>query len=101
MAGEALVWAKHHLDPKKDYVETAYNSPGSYLPAVAQIGCNGWHCHHFLARQVQAANAHRPCTHRFMENGAAKDAKMQGDVIFQNRGVTIIRISAATDMGIR
>ena len=66
---DALVWAKGHLDSRRDFVEADYNSAGSYLPAVAQIACTGSHYHHFAARQTKQAFSHRRHTHQFVTGG--------------------------------
>ena len=42
---QALKWAEQNLDPKRDYVQSPYNTAGSYLPSVAGIASTGWHMH--------------------------------------------------------
>lgn len=89
----ALTWAKEHLRPERDFVQTAYNSTGSYLPAVAQIGCSGAHHHHFLGRQVTQVYQGRAVTHVLVDQKLAPRAVPAGEVVFQNRTITIIAIT--------
>ncbi len=90
---DALVWAKEHLRPERDYVQTRYNSTGSFLPAVALIGCTGAHHHHFLARQVTQAAAVRTITHTLVDHGLTAASVPAGDVVFQNPSITIVAIT--------
>lgn len=91
---EALIWAKRHLDPQRDFVQTAYNSTGSFLPAIAQIGCTGAHHHHFIARQVQAAHRQRAVTHVLVDRMLAPQTEMPaGTVVFRNRTITMTKLS--------
>ena len=90
---EALVWAKQHLRPEHDFVRTTYNSTGSFLPAIAQVGCNGAHHHHFIERQVHDAYGRRTVTHVLLDQALAPGAAMAvGTVVFRNRTITIVAL---------
>ncbi|MBI3821943.1 MAG: hypothetical protein HY289_04600 [Planctomycetes bacterium] len=90
---EALVWAKQHLEPTRDFVYTPYNSTGSFLPAIAQVGCTGSHHHHFLAQQVRQHQGRRTVTHVFVDEHLAPGATLPtGTVVFRNRSITIMEM---------
>ena len=88
---EALTWAKENLEPRRDFVQTPYNSTGSFLPALAQVGCTGAHHHHFIAQQVQTAFQRRTVTHVLMDQALAPGKVPAGEVVFHNRTITILR----------
>ena len=95
---EALVWAKHNLHPNRDFVQTAYNSTGSFLPAIAQIGCTGAHHHHFIERQVTQSFQRRAVTHVLVDlKRSPADELPEGTAVFRNRTITIVAI-AHTDL---
>ena len=90
---EALVWAREHLNPERDFVQAPYNSTGSFLPAVARIGCTGSHHHHFIAREVQSAYARHRVTHVLVDQALAPQCVMPpGVVVFRNRTITIAEV---------
>jgi hypothetical protein len=90
---EALLWAKRNLEPTRDYVRTPYNSTGSFLPSVAQVGCSGAHNHHFIEQQVQAMYRSRRATHVLIDQSKTPPAELPaGTVVFQNRSITIVDI---------
>ena len=91
---EALVWARQHLRPERDFVQAAYNSAGSFLPAVAQVGCTGAHHHHFIGRQVRQAYQRRVFTHVLLDRArAAGETMPPGRVVFSNRTITIVQLA--------
>jgi hypothetical protein len=95
---EALVWARDHLDPARDFVKTPYNTAGSYLPAVAQIGCSGAHHHQFIDRQVQEMVGRRTPTHVLIDQARAPTAEAPaGAVVFRNRTITILETRRSLD----
>jgi hypothetical protein len=88
---EALVWAREHLHSRTDFVQAAYNSTGSFLPAIAQIGCSGSHHHHFIERQVHEMYRRRTITHVLLDQALAPTADVPaGTVVFRNRTITIV-----------
>ncbi len=91
---QALVWAREHLNPSHDFVQAPYNSTGSFLPAVASIGCTGSHHHHFNLRQAQAVYAARTATHVLLDHRLAPQTETPaGTVVFRNPSITIIELS--------
>jgi hypothetical protein len=94
---EALAWAKQHLRPERDFVQTTYGCTGSFLPAIAQIGCTGSHHHHFIAQQVAQSQQRRTVTHVLLDHALAPAAKAPaGTVVFHNRTIAIVRIDTST-----
>lgn len=95
---EALVWAKTHLEPAHDFVRTPYNSTGSFLPAIAQVGCTGAHHHHFIARHVRQSQQRRTVTHVLVDERLAPGADLPAGAVevFRNRSITIMEISDAS-----
>jgi hypothetical protein len=93
---DALVWARGHLRPEHDFVQTPYNSTGSYLPAVARVGCTGAHHHHFIAKQVSAACERRTITHVLVDQSRPPVAVPPGDVVFRNRTITIVQLESSS-----
>lgn len=94
---EALTWARQNLQPARDFVHTPYNSTGSFLPAIAQIGCNGAHHHHFIERQVHEMYGRRKPTHVLIDQALAPNAPAPtGTVVFRNRTITIMEINGAS-----
>jgi hypothetical protein len=90
---QALVWARQHLQPERDFVAASYNSTGSFLPAVAGIACTGSHYHHFIRQQVIEAFRHRTVTHVLLDRALAPGAVVPpGTVVFHNRTITILRV---------
>jgi hypothetical protein len=98
---EALVWARDHLQPHKHFVQAAYNSTGSFLPAVAQIGCTGSHHHHFVARQVKQSYTRRTCTHRFLNSALVRAGDTAGTIVFCNHAVTIVELPSHAEARMR
>jgi hypothetical protein len=93
---QALVWARQHLQPQRDFVEAAYNSTGSFLPAIAGIACTGSHHHHFIRQQVIEAYRHRMVTHVLLDRARAPDVVAPpGTVVFHNRTITILQVRQA------
>jgi hypothetical protein len=72
-------------------VLTPYNSTGSFLPAIAQVGCTGAHHHHFIGKQVQRAVQRRVVTHELVDQALAPAAVPAGEVVFRNQTITIVR----------
>ncbi|HZZ78878.1 MAG TPA: hypothetical protein VFE62_10195 [Gemmataceae bacterium] len=94
---EALAWAKQHLKSDRDFVQTPYGSTGSFLPAIAQIGCTGAHHHHFIARQVAQSQQQRTITHALADRALAPNAELPaGTIVFQNRTITIVEVAGTT-----
>ena len=99
-AYEALVWARDHLQPDKHFVNAPYNTPGSFLPAVAQIGCTGSHNHHFLVQQIHEAHVRRTCTHCFLCNETQNEASaLGGKIVFHNGRITIVELKGCSAAG--
>jgi hypothetical protein len=95
---EALLWAKQHLHPERDFVQTAYESTGSFLPAIAQVGCTGSHHHHFIKPQVDRSRQRRAVTHVLVDQALAPTAEVPaGKVVFGNRTITIVEISDVSE----
>jgi hypothetical protein len=95
---EALLWAKTHLRPADDFVQTRYNSTGSFLPPIAQIGCTGAHHHHFLAQDVARMCRQRTVTHVLIDQALAPVAELPaGTVVFRNRTITILKVDSAAN----
>jgi hypothetical protein len=93
---EALTWARQNLQPERDFVQTAYGATGSFLPAIAQIGCTGSHHHHFIARQVVQSQQRRTVTHVLLDQALEPTAGLPaGAIVFHNRTITIIRMNAS------
>lgn len=88
----ALVWARDHLKPDRDYVLTRYNSTGSFLPAIAQVACSGSHNHGFIEQQVRQACGRRSVTHVMIDQARAPEDVPPGEVVFQNQTITIVAI---------
>jgi hypothetical protein len=96
---QALLWAKQHLQPQRDFVEAAYNSTGSFLPAIAGIACTGSHHHHFIRQQVVAAYRHRTVTHVLLDHARASGETVPaGVVVFENRTITILQVRKAPNL---
>lgn len=60
-----LQWSEQHLNPRQDFVEAAYPSAGSYLPAVAGVAVSGWHVHFVQLADLRALGNQRPATYRW------------------------------------
>ena len=91
---QALLWAAENLDREHDYVSAAYNSAGSYLPAVAGIATTGWHLHLLALEDAKIVLRDRVPTHQFLVRGVERtDPDLSpGDVVFENREITILRL---------
>lgn len=97
---EALVWARQNLQPARDFVDTPYNSTGSFLPAIAQVGCSGAHHHHFIAQQVMKMYQNRTVTHILVDQALAPTVLMPaGTVVFRNRTITIVALDDRISRG--
>lgn len=93
---EALTWAHANLRPERDFVQTAYGSTGSFLPAVAQVGCTGSHHHHFIGRQVMLSQGRRTVTHVLLDHARSPAAEMPiGAIVFHNQTITIVRVGSS------
>lgn len=88
---EALIWAKEHLRPESDFVETEYNSLGAFLPAFAQVACTGAHHHLFYTKQRNEAHARRPVTHVFVDQRKPPRRTVTGEVVFRNPTITVVK----------
>jgi hypothetical protein len=91
---QALLWAAENLDREHDYVSAAYNSAGSYLPAVAGIATTGWHLHLLALEDAKIVLRDRVPTHRFLVRSVERtDPDLSpGDVVFENSEITILRL---------
>ncbi len=97
---EALVWSRQHLQPTRDFVRTEYNSTGSFLPSIAQVGCSGLHYHHFIKPQVKDMCRTRTVTHVFLDHALGPRADMPaGTVVFQNQTITIVALDHRISRG--
>ncbi len=89
---DALVWAKKNLDPHNDFVRAPYGSTGSFLPAVAQIGCTGAHHHHFVGPRALDAQQRRHLNYQLIDRALAPTAELpSGNIVFRNSAVTIVK----------
>jgi hypothetical protein len=90
---EALVWARQNLQPERDFVRTAYGATGSFLPAIAQVGCTGSHQHHFIGRQVMLSQQRRTVTHVLLDQALAPATECpHGAIVFHSGTITIVRV---------
>jgi hypothetical protein len=91
---DALVWAKDHLQPERDYVSANYNTAGSYLPALAQVACTGAHFHLFYTERLAQAKQRRTVSHVFVDHLQGESPEVhEGRIVFQNRAVTIVELA--------
>lgn len=92
-AWETLAWARSHLRPGVDFVRAEYNTAGSYLPALAMVGCTGSHNHHFLATYVQAEHRHRQPTFALcdLQKVSANDLP-KGTSVFRTATMIVIKL---------
>ena len=93
-------YEKLPYDPERDFVQTKYGTTGSFLPAIAQIGCNGAHHHHFLGREVAAMYRRHTPTHVLVDHALAPTETVPaGAVVFRNRTITIVDIRPTFSRG--
>jgi hypothetical protein len=91
---QALLWAKQNLTPERDFVQTRYGTTGSFLPAVAQVGCTGSHHHHFIGAQVMLSQQRRIPTHALVDHALAPNEETPpGPIVFRNGTITIVELT--------
>ncbi len=94
---EALAWARQNLQPERDFVQAAYGSTGSFLPAMTQVGCTGAHHHHFIGRQVMLSMQRRAVTHVLLDHALAPTVHVPaGTIVFRNRTITIVHVDTSS-----